>query len=120
MEYMTSLKKRRRLEMNNNGFSKTLERIKYYCLKNKKQFHLQLIVTAAISIILIGQLGASRDFITGVTKRITKNPFMILWHAITMFPLTFGIFLLLNIVILVLFTNMKDNLYDNERNFQIS
>lgn len=106
--------------MNNNGFSKTLERIKYYCLKNKKQFHLQLIVTAAISIILIGQLGASRDFITGVTKRITKNPFMILWHAITMFPLTFGIFLLLNIVILVLFTNMKDNLYDNERNFQIS
>ena len=40
--------------MNNNGFSKTLERIKYYCLKNKKQFHLQLIVTAAISIILIG------------------------------------------------------------------
>lgn len=45
---------------------------------------------------------------------------MILWHAITMFPLTFGIFLLLNIVILVLFTNMKDNLYDNERNFQIS
>lgn len=27
--------KRRRLEMNNNGFSKTLERIKYYCLKIK-------------------------------------------------------------------------------------
>ena len=57
--------------MNNNGFSKTLERIKYYCLKNKKQFHLQLIVTAAISIILIGQLGSSSEYMTAVTKRIT-------------------------------------------------
>ena len=105
---------------NGNGFSKTVERIKLYCSKNKKQFHLQLIVTAAISIILIGQLGASKDYIAGVTDHITKNPFLIIWYAFTLFPLTFGIFLLLNIAILVLLTNMKNNLYDSERNFQIS
>ena len=103
-----------------NNFSRMIQRFKYYRSKNKTQFHLQLIATAAISIILIGQLGASRDYFSGVTDHMTKNPFMILWHAITMFPFTLGLFLLLNIAIIILVTNMKDNLYDTERNFQIS
>jgi type IV secretion system protein VirD4 len=104
-----------------NNFGRIIRGIKHYYHANKKRMITQITIITIIVTILTGQAGESVAVFAGTLEKSTLNPFVLIYYAwIKLFPVTFLIISIINIILIIIITNMDDKFYDKERNFQIS
>lgn len=103
-----------------NNFTKMINKAKYYIKKHEKSFRIQMIITAIITIIAVGQFGQTMAYMRGKTKAITMNPLKLIFYSIRLLPVFLLLFLIINVIIFIFISNMEDKNYDKDRNFQIS
>jgi len=107
--------------MGENNFVKIWGKMKYYYHANKTRLKVQVAIIALVITFVVGQAGQSFSSLLDSSKRISLNPFILIYYAWgKMFFISLALLVVLNVLLIFVITNMEDKYYDKERDFQIS